>query len=87
LPIPLMLDVFIRNCNEFKTRVIAIAARARDGLIRIILTSMWIIIATRSSHSESFEKKDLDFTTPAGLQAIGESVAPLMFGTTIKQAS
>lgn len=74
MPVLSMLDVFIRNCNEFKTRVIAIAARARDGLTRIILTSMWITITTRSSHDEGFEKKDLDFKTSAGLQAIGESV-------------
>ena len=35
---------------------------------------MRIIITIRSSHSESFEKKNLDFNTAAGPQAFGDSV-------------
>jgi hypothetical protein len=36
--------------------------------------SMLIFIITKSFHSESFEKKDLDFNTAASPQAFGDSV-------------
>ncbi|MBK9039370.1 MAG: hypothetical protein IPL83_09450 [Bdellovibrionales bacterium] len=48
---------------------------------------MWIFTITRSSHSESFEKKDLNLYTAAGPQAFGEFVVSKTQGTWLNQIS